>query len=473
MAGMSFRESFLAKVNSFIQKNNLIRAGDHVLVGVSGGPDSVCLLKVLSELSRGHGYTVSAAHLNHMFREEARYEQEFVEDLAGRLGVPVYLGSCDVPALVTHSGRSAQDVARQVRYEFLRRVARDIGADLIAVGHHADDQAETVLMHLIQGSGAPGLGGMSPREGEIIRPLLGVFRRDVEKFLEEEGLSFVSDSSNYKPVYLRNKIRLTLIPLLKNEYNPRLAEALVRTAEVIRGDDEYLQQLTHRVFEQVTTRRDGGEVCLDAGKLAELHPAMQRRLIRRLYQEVGGSQGLGYFHVEKTRELIFRDRGRWDLPGGISAIKIPGHLCLIPKTEELHIQFQYPLEIPGEVQVEEAGLTVRGEVCLINDFSLVKACPSNEAYLDEAILDYPLMLRNTRPGDRFMPLGMKCFKKLHDFFIDAKVPRDQRIYVPLLVVGEEIAWVVGYRIDGRFALKQGAREAVHLVTTSTARISGP
>ncbi|MBC7345148.1 MAG: tRNA lysidine(34) synthetase TilS, partial [Clostridia bacterium] len=114
-----------------------------------------------------------------------------------------------------------------------------------------------------------------------------------------------------------------------------------------------------------------------------------------------------------------------------------------------------------------------GEVCLINDFSLVKACPSNEAYLDEAILDYPLMLRNTRPGDRFMPLGMKCFKKLHDFFIDAKVPRDQRIYVPLLVVGEEIAWVVGYRIDGRFALKQGAREAVHLVTTSTARISGP
>lgn len=310
------------KVRATIQKYEMTRPGDRVLVGVSGGPDSVALLHVLWVLSEELGIVLHVAHLNHMLRGEAADEDAaYVSDLAGRLGLPVTVESRDVAAIAREERVSLELAAREARYEFYREVARSTGATRVALGHHAGDQAETVLLRLLRGTGTTGLGGIPPvrplgtgeagagnskdKEGPvIIRPLIGVPRREIEAYCVDNHLSPRVDASNLAPVYARNRVRHELIPLLERRFNPRIVESIARTAELVREDDAFISGEVRRRMGHIIIGKSPGGALLSVTRLLAEPVAVQRRVVREAIALLGlGVEDVGFEHVETVLEL--------------------------------------------------------------------------------------------------------------------------------------------------------------------------
>ncbi len=310
------------EVLHFIEKSHLINRPEVVVVGVSGGPDSVCLLHILWTL----GYQVHVAHLNHRLREEAGAEADFVLKLAREFKLPISLGRMDV-----ESHLSGEEWAREMRYEFLTSVARSIGATKIAVGHTASDQAETLLLQIIRGTGS--LKGMDAcvelNSGmKVVRPLLKIKREEILKYLEQQGLAYQIDHSNLSPTFLRNRIRLELIPLLR-DYNPRIEEALFRLSHILRDESSFLEWEVEEVYGSLTQKKEG-EVILSSD-ISRLHPALARRLIRRAVREAGGNlRDVELKHIEGVRRALSWSRGkRLCLPHGFTLLT--GRGCVVVK----------------------------------------------------------------------------------------------------------------------------------------------
>ncbi len=308
-----------ALVERFIVRHRLVGSGGTVLVAVSGGADSVCLLHVLTGLREKLGFTLRAAHLNHRLRgAESEGDARYVSRLARRLGVPVTTGSRDVSAFQAERRLSLEDAARQVRYRFLAGVAADVGAECVAVGHTADDQAETILMHLVRGAGPTGLVGMSPLSAwtspglaglTVVRPLLAVERRATHAYCRQQGLRPRADSSNLSLFPLRNRIRQELMPLLTS-YNPRVGEALVRTGQALEADLSYLEAGVMDAWPRAVHGEDGA-VVLDRDRVLSLHPAVQRHLLRRVVREVlGDLEDIEWKHIELMRDGLTLRRGK-------------------------------------------------------------------------------------------------------------------------------------------------------------------
>ena len=310
------------EVLHFIEESHLINRSEVVVVGVSGGPDSVCLLHILWTL----GYQVHVAHLNHRLREEAGAEADFVLKLAREFKLPISLGRMDV-----ESHLSGEEWAREMRYEFLTSVARSIGATKIAVGHTASDQAETLLLQIIRGTGS--LKGMDAcvelNSGmKVVRPLLKIKREEILKYLEQQGLAYQIDHSNLSPTFLRNRIRLELIPLLR-DYNPRIEEALFRLSHILRDESSFLEWEVEEVYGSLTQKKEG-EVILSSD-ISRLHPALARRLIRRAVREAGGNlRDVELKHIEGVRRALSWSRGkRLCLPHGFTLLT--GRGCVVVK----------------------------------------------------------------------------------------------------------------------------------------------
>jgi len=306
-----------------IGQYGMIKEGELVLVGVSGGPDSIALLDILNRNKEKLAITLHAAHLNHSFRgKEADEEAAWVEAAAGKWGIPCTVGCVDVPALIREKGLSPQDAGHLARKDFFLGLAEKLGAAKIALGHQADDQAETVLMHFLVGAGPEGLRGIVPVTEMFIRPLLFVRRRDIESYCEMRGLDPRRDPSNKKDVYLRNKIRNQLLPWLTENINPNLTETLNRTARIYWAEEEYMQQKTAELAETMVVWGDTGVKLALAG-LRGLEPALQRRLIRWAYHSLTKGQGLPYLHVEEVRELAEKkETGKMlHLPAGVTVKK--------------------------------------------------------------------------------------------------------------------------------------------------------
>lgn len=446
------RLQFLKRVQETIRRYGMISPGERVVLAVSGGPDSMALLYAFYWLRGELGISIHVAHLNHMFRgKESAEDAEFVERVCGELGLPATIESRDVPALIKGTGLSEEEGARIVRYRFLEEVAERVGSRKVATGHTATDQAETVLMRLLRGSGLRGLSGIPPvRQGRVtfIRPLIRVSRREIEELLRSEGIPFRIDSSNLKPVYTRNRIRLELMPLLR-EFNPRIEEVLARVGEISAEEDEFMERIAAEKLGELSTERREGYVRLKADELAQLPIALRRRIVRAAVREAKGDLlNVDFDHVESILDLISSPipSSKVDLPG-LRAERRYSELIITSEPEARISEYEYRLPIPGEVEIPEAGLKLIAE--------LHRERPPAPKSPDVALLDYdklslPLLVRNRRPGDRFRPLGMKGSKKLKDFFIDIKLPLDERDKVPILVSGGQIVWIVGHRIDERF-----------------------
>ena len=271
-------------VKGYIAAHKLLNNKDTVLIAVSGGPDSIALLHVLWSLKREYNLELHAAHLNHMFRgDEARADADFVRAFCQELKIPCTIAEEDVPAFIAKTSMSAEEAARHIRYRFFAKISSEIRATKIALGHHADDQAETILLNLLRGSGMKGLAGMKAKRGPYIRPLLGVTRAQIEQYLKKHELPSRVDSTNLEPIYTRNQIRLELIPLLKEKYNPNLANNLNQMAEILRVEDDFIEKITKEAF-KAHVKVDVNELSISRKVLLELPLAIRRRLFRLMFQ---------------------------------------------------------------------------------------------------------------------------------------------------------------------------------------------
>lgn len=481
----------LNKVRAAIERHGMLKPGETVVVAVSGGPDSVALAHLLWRLQGCYALRLYLAHLNHRLRgEESERDARFVESLGRRLDLPVKVGVRDALAYARAKGLSVEAGAREVRYAFLREVAEEVGAERIALGHTADDQVETVLLRFLRGAGLRGLGGMHPvREGRYIRPLFYLWRSEIEEYCRRWELNPVLDSSNLDPAFLRNRVRLKLLPLLEREYNSALRQRLWAISEVWREEDAFLEEITAWAIQEASLpppewvrRWEPPPMAVRTLRLATVESwpmALRRRALRRVATELlPEGKELELSHVEAILTLL-EGRGaggRVSLPGGLRAERGYEELILASfPPEELPREVKggersFALSVPGRVDLPN-GQTITAQLLEVGDqlaggegpwWRLIRTAPPQVAYLDADRVLPPLRVRFRSPGDRFFPLGLKAAKKVKDFLIDAKVPRAERLHIPLVEDVEKIIWVAGYRPDERVRVTEETRRLLRL-----------
>jgi tRNA(Ile)-lysidine synthase len=375
------------------------------------------------------------------------------------LGVPFFTNAIDVPTYAKERGLSTQEAARELRYQALEDIARERGATKIALGHNADDQAETILMRLFRGSGPAGLSGIPPVRKHIIRPLIECERSAIEEFLARAApdatrslpLPYVVDSSNLKSYYLRNKIRHLLMPVVKS-FNRDIVNTLSRTADIFRDEERHFDIQVTKALMRLITNKTPERIELFLAPLESMDTVLLRRVLRRAVDEIRGLRGISFIHIEDIVTLVKKGMSgdRIYLPEKLRAIK--GYSTLLLTVEQPLRLGSYLLDHPGEIVLKEASLVVR--CSLVEDVRDIGSYGDGKsiAVVDADKARFPLAIRPRMPGDYFYPLGFGRKKKLQDFFVDAKVPRDVRDAVPLLVADNEIIWVVGHRLDERYRI---------------------
>ena len=441
----------------------MLSGPERVLVALSGGPDSVCLLYVLKDLKEEFRLDLSVLYVDHGLRpEEAVGEKEFCKNLCAKLKLPFLTKSIDVKSYVEEMKLNKQEAARKLRYRVFDDTAHEINADEVALGHTADDQAETLIMRLLRGSGPAGLSGIPPVRGKFIRPLIAIQRKEIKQYLEGERIDFIVDSSNLEKHYLRNKIRLSLMPLIE-EMNPNIIDTLSRTAAIFREEERYFEILVAKALMKLISRKTNSRIELFLSPLVAMEKIILRRTLRRAIDETKGLRGISFVHIEDIIELIKMGRAgdRLYLPHGMRAIKAYSTLIL---TSEPPVQLNtYTLTVPGEMILKEAGILIHASLQESQESEITDRRPSAIlAIFDADRLIFPLMIRPRKEGDFFYPHGFGKKKKLQDFFVDEKVPRDERDAVPLVVSGEDIIWVVGYRGDERFKVTDETKRVLRL-----------
>jgi len=455
----------LKKVNQTIKEHSMLRGGERVLVGLSGGPDSVSLLHILDELKQDWRLSLHALYVDHGLRpEKTPQETEFCAGLAARLNVPFSVTKVDVKDLAARERLSIQEAARELRYLAFEERALQVEADRVATGHNADDQAETLLMRLLRGAGPRGLSGIPPVRGRFIRPLIRLERGEIERYLDDRGIGFIIDTSNLKQDYLRNRLRHEVVPVLKN-YNPNLTGTLCRTADILREENEYLEIAVTKALMRLISRKTGESIELFLSPLEHMEKVILRRTLLRAVEDTRGLRGIGLDHIEGIISLIRTGSSgsRIYLPGGIRVIK--DYSTLVITSAAPRKLGEHLLQVPGETVLKEAGLVL---------ISSIAASPTatgdgkTEAAFDLGMLRFPLKVRSRRAGDFFHPSGFGKRKKLQDYFVDEKVPRDLRDAVPLVLSGEDIIWVVGYRTDERYRVRPSSSRVLK-ITVKMAR----
>jgi tRNA(Ile)-lysidine synthase len=432
-----------------------------MMVAVSGGPDSMALLAVLYQLRSVYNVTLVVAHINHQLRgEESTRDAVFVEHQAARLGLPFSLRSVDVKGLQRTAGLSPQHAARQLRYACLAALQRALGATHIALGHTADDQAETLLMRLLRGSSPAGFAGMPPVRLPCVRPLLAVSRDAIMAYLRAEGIPWVEDSSNSHPVYLRNRVRLHLLPQLR-QYNPQIASRLNELADICRAEQYLLAQQTAQVAAQVVCWQPGKRVLMRCHPYSTAPLAVQRRLLRDVVDTLlPAAANASFRHIESLRRLMVHGAvgERCPLPGHWMAER-HRDTTLLWHTQQLPADAPVrTLPVPGYVDIPELELRLSADIRRHSSLTATTA----GACIDLAPLQLPLTVRFRRPGDRFYPLGAPGRRKLKAFLIDRKVPKAERDAVPLVISGSDIVWVTGYSIAEPYKVQPETRDIVRL-----------
>ncbi|MEE9516347.1 MAG: tRNA lysidine(34) synthetase TilS [Candidatus Adiutricales bacterium] len=437
-----------------------------LIVAFSGGADSTALLHLCLLLTEDLGLEITAAHLDHGLRGiEAERDREAAEARAGELNLPFVWEKVDCRKMAAVRALSLEEAAREARYDFLERVRINSGARYITTGHTADDNAEAILFNMIRGTGPAGLAGIPPiREGRILRPLLIFWKKDLVRYLKARGLTWVEDSTNTDLDYSRNRIRHSLLPQMEKHFNPAVKAALNRTAEIIRDEESAWQVYLERLKPEVSWTLGPDSVTMRISSLNGLHMAEKRRLIREGFRYIKGQlRALERGHVEAILNLLTGEKGRsLDLPGRNRAWTKDDFLFIGIPLEEHETSFEYSLPLPGLVYIEEIGSGIESEIDRDpKDINPRKLGP-DMAVLDFDLIEPPLIVRNLRPGDRFQPLGLKGTKKLHDFFIDAKVPASERREIPLVLDRKGIIWVVGLRVSERTRFSAGTKTALFL-----------
>lgn len=450
-----YLKSLVERVEDVATEKQLWDEGDTIIVAVSGGPDSVALLHVLHEISsRRIPLKLICAHVHHGFRQESDDEAVMVQRLAESLGIPVETAYIDVPAYMKSSGKGVQEAARDKRYEFLFETARKYGAISIALAHHADDQAETVLMRLLRGTGPSGLAGMkikrSQKNVELIRPFLRINKTDLIELCDQCGYSYAIDYSNMLTKYRRNAVRLEVFPFLE-QYNTQISSSLNQLAEVTGEEDDYMELAAEGAYRSLVREIDG-RTSFDAPSFLGLHVALQRRLIKLILNYLSADQeNTDFVKIETVRQGVLQDRRtnwRLDLGGGLTCIREYGEVSFCPKPLVGQGKYIYQLDSPDgpDLVLPEIGKILK--LALVDGEEMrdgIKLA-SGEASFDADQLLFPLTVRCRQPGDKMKVMGLNGSKKVKDILIDEKIPPSVRSMIPMVCDGSgSIVWIPGVR----------------------------
>jgi tRNA(Ile)-lysidine synthase len=458
------------RVRRTIARHALVAPGGRVLAALSGGPDSVALVHLLLELQAAGDLTIAgAAHFNHQLRGvNADADERFCRALAASLCLPIEVGSADVRLVAQETRCSVEDAARTLRYRFLEEAADRLHADAIAVGHTLDDQAETFLLRLIRGAGPRGLASIYPRAGRVIRPLLEIRRADLHQYADDRGLHWREDETNRDLSIPRNRVRHELIPYLAREFSPGIVEVLAREAEIAREDEDRLDREAIDSATSIVLTNTGGTIEIAAAALAALHPALQARVARHALSIAPGVGLVGFDQVRRVLDLASGERHR-------DSVSLPGRQverlgdrivirAALSRESTNPNSFRVSLSIPGEVRLDREGWSVSAERAeSAGQAAAPGSARSGIVAVAAAPLALPLAVRSRRPGDRFRPLGQKGRKKLQDFLVDRKIPREMRDSLPLVVDGHDrIVWVVGQSVAEDFRVTEASRGVILL-----------
>lgn len=442
-----------------IKKNNMFDKEDKVVVAVSGGPDSLCLLHILYTLSDKLGITLYAAHLNHCLRgNEADKDEEFVRNFCKNINIEFRSKRVDIGKIEKKENLSCESAGRKIRYEFFNEVKEEVGAKKIAIAHNANDQAETILMRIMRGSGLDGLTGIKPvRDHIFVRPLINTTRYEIEKYCFENGLKPRIDKTNFETIYSRNKIRLELIPYIQENFNKDIVTTLNRLSNTIKVDNHYLNMISKEKFKKYCDITQEKVIISKEAFLED--KAVISRVLRLCLKELCGSlQDFEKVHIEDIINIQLHSTGKGImLPNNIRVLNDYGNI-IINKNTKKHIKRI------DKYKLNEGNNCISNYNCNVYIEFYCKGNIKNKnkfiQYFDQDKINGDIILRNRKEGDKFTPLGMKGSKKLKSMFIDLKVLKEKRDDIPLICFGEDIGWVVGYRISELFKVDKNTENIV-------------
>lgn len=445
---MSAQQGLYTRWSRDAKRSGFFRAGERVGVAVSGGADSVLLLDFMKELAPEIGFILSVVHFNHHLRgEESNADERFVVERAHELGIECLRGEDDVGRIAREKNRNLEATARELRYRFFYSLISQGTLDKIATAHTANDQAETVLLRLLRGTGSRGLGGIYPvLDGKIIRPFLDIRRAEIEAEIKTRKIDYRTDLTNNDASFQRNKVRKELIPFLEKGFSPDVVSLLNELSGRARDEEDFLEQQARERARPWRVHERGTEK-IPVKPLSEFPPAIARRILRQMVATARGDlRGISHRHIEALRHLAMEAQSgrRLVLPGGIEARRDFNWLTLKRKSDDTYAgEYAYPVEMPGEVLVRELGVTF--EFKIIGSKELEKEYNKLDVpALDPHKLREKLTVRNWRAGDRFQPLGSSRVHKLKEVFGRRKISAAERASWPVLVCGNEIAWVRGF-----------------------------
>ena len=465
------------KVIQALIEAGLDPAGGMLLLGVSGGPDSLSMLQILLNSN----YKIAAAHLNHGLREEAEGDAKFVQDICKEFEVSFYLSEVDTKNYAEKNRKSIEEAARFLRYQFLFRKAEELKAQAVLVAHNADDQVETVLMHLLRGSGLAGLKGMQlksynpnwSQDISLVRPLLNVWRDEILRYCEENRLTPRFDQSNLDKTYFRNRLRHDLLPYLE-EYNPQVKQVIWRMAQTLEGDYDLFEEIIEKAWDELVLEVSGAHVLFDYQSLQEQATGLQRGILRKAVNHLcPGLRDIDFAVVERAIDFIKNPSStkQVDLAAGLK-LELDGDRLLLVEWDENYTSPEWPqmgentIEVSGDSKIDlEHGWQVIVEQTKYKSGQLEQIKGNQDdfvAWIDANRLEGNLILRTLKSGDRIQPLGMEGTTKIADLFINLKIPYRARKSWPLVCSGDKIVWFPGYRIADSVRLTDSSRNIIKI-----------
>ncbi|MBA5851984.1 tRNA lysidine(34) synthetase TilS [Clostridium sp. cel8] len=440
-----------------INENNMFTSGDKVIVAVSGGPDSLCLLHILYKLKERLNISLYVAHVNHCLRgNESDEDEKFVKEFCKKINVEFRSIKVDINKVASKYNLSCETAGRKIRYEFFEELKSQFGAQKIAIAHNANDQAETVLMRIMRGTGLDGLTGIKPvRDDIFVRPLINTTRNEIEKYCEENGLKPRIDKTNYETIYSRNKIRLELIPYMEKNFNKDVIRSLNRLAQTIRVDNDYLNRICKEKFKKycdITPEK----VIISKEAFLEDKSIISRILRLALEKILGNLHNLEKIHIMDIIQIQTHSTGKQImLPNHVTVFNDYGNIVITRnnKTNVEHVNSYVLHEGYNNIPEYHCKVKIKSYNCK----QCIKSKDKFTQYFDMDKINGDIVLRTRCEGDRFVPLGMKGSKKLKDLFIDLKISKNERNNIPLICFGKNIAWVVGYRISDIFKVDKSTK----------------